>query len=128
MTKVSSGSLKTKVDDKCFSDFWGKSSLPRNLPKMQSGAFKTSAVPNDRLFEAMGSFRNRGILLIADAQINLIKARVTLFPFTSCIVLTSYVSPRSGRESTLLTPTRSIRCRTMLPVLMKMLARQWALS
>ncbi|KAB2573107.1 hypothetical protein DBV05_g8231 [Lasiodiplodia theobromae] len=76
VTKVSSGNLITKVDDKCFTDFWVKSSLPSNIPKMQSGAFKTSTVPNDRVFEAMGSFRNRGILLIADSQINLIKARI----------------------------------------------------
>lgn len=57
---------------------------------MQSGAFKTSTVPNDRVFEAMGSFRNRGILLIADSQINLIKARVPRSPFTSCMVLIAY--------------------------------------
>ncbi|KAF9638117.1 hypothetical protein BFW01_g9014 [Lasiodiplodia theobromae] len=76
MKEVSAGNLNTKVNDICFTDFWEERSLPRNISKMQSGAFKTSTVPNDRVFEAMGSFRNRGILLIADSQVNLVKARI----------------------------------------------------
>ncbi|KAL1650052.1 hypothetical protein SLS58_001430 [Diplodia intermedia] len=70
MTELSAGTLDTpSVNDACFLDYWNEQSLPSNVPKMQSGTFKTSRVPNDRVFEALGSFRNRGILLVADSQI-----------------------------------------------------------
>ncbi|KKY23147.1 putative bacteriodes thetaiotaomicron symbiotic chitinase [Diplodia seriata] len=75
MTMVTDGKL-ARVDDACFSDFWTKPSLPSNVPKMESGTFKTSTVPNDRVFEALGSFRNRGVFLIADYQVNAVKTRI----------------------------------------------------
>ncbi|EME80043.1 uncharacterized protein MYCFIDRAFT_77831 [Pseudocercospora fijiensis CIRAD86] len=58
-----------------FRDVWNKDVLPSDLPGIGEGG-NSPTVPNDRVFEELGSVQNRHELVLAGRELNAVKARI----------------------------------------------------
>lgn len=80
-TKKPDKDTEPAVKETCFTSYWMTNSLPNDVPVMNPNPGFNNLKPNDRVFEAMGSNDNREVLVLCNANVNRVKARV-------CVCLT----------------------------------------
>lgn len=76
--RLPSGKLmKTKITPSLwFHQNWATNALPSNVPASWQGPKRSSRILGDRVFEALGSNRNRWNFVAADKELNGIKAKI----------------------------------------------------